>query len=84
MNRTARATVLLFIFILSGCDISWWRYRFEQAGRTPTQTQIDQLHCKSQLKEGDKLESWWVIDEQIEGCMREKGYRYVQAEAIIP
>jgi hypothetical protein len=75
---------LLLIFILSGCDISWWRYRFEQAGRTPTQTTIDQLHCQSQLKEEDKLRSWWVIDEQLESCMREKGYRYVQAEAIFP
>lgn len=84
MNRTAVATALLLMFVLSGCGLNWWRYRFEQPGRTPTMTQIDQLQCQSRLKEEDKLQYWWVIDEQIESCMREKGYRYVQAEAIIP
>jgi hypothetical protein len=42
------------------------------------------LQGQSWLKEGGKLQYWWEIDEQIEGCMWEKGYRYVQAEAIIP
>jgi hypothetical protein len=84
MDRTTIGTALLFMFFLSGCDISGWRYRYEQPGMTPSLRQLDQLQCQNRLTEEDKLQYWWVIDGQIGGCMREKGYRYVEIEAIIP
>jgi hypothetical protein len=84
MNRTRIALALLLMFFLSGCDISWWRYRFEQQDKTANQVQRDHLQCQTRLKEEDKLQYWWDIDQQVEGCMREKGYHYVQAGEIAP
>jgi hypothetical protein len=82
MNRTL-ATALVLVFV-TGCAPTTWRYQFDQPDKTPNLRQLDQLQCQNQLKEEDKLQFWWEIDEHIWGCTREKGYRYVQAEAIRP
>ena len=84
MNRANIALVLLLMICLGGCDISWWRYRFEQEDKTPNLIQLDYLQCQSGLKDEDKLQYWRAIDQEIEDCMREKGYRYVQADPITP
>jgi len=82
MNRIL-ATALVLVFV-SGCAPMAWRYKFEQQDKTPTLRQLDQLQCQNQLTEEQKIQYWWEIDEHIGGCMREKGYRYAEAEAIVP
>jgi len=82
MSRTL-AIVLVLVFV-NGCAPMTWRYKFDQPDKTPNLRQLDQLQCQNQLKEEDKLQFWWEIDEHIEGCMGDKGYRYAEAKAIVP
>ena len=82
MNRILVS--VLALVLVSGCAPMTWRYQFEQSDKTSNLRQLDELQCQSHLKEEDKLQSWWEIDEQIGGCMREKGYRYAEAKAIAP